>query len=142
MKKLLLITASLLTMTCSNAYADNLPKEFFGKWCREPDDTPRKPGAEWHDTYNHGVKCEMDSEITIKQNGYSGWEFGCTFTSVRIKFDPSIVAATKTPMGVNVAHINAKCGGEGCTNRSKFTIYVSKGTMYMRGTNTKARCDG
>jgi hypothetical protein len=146
MKKLLVITASLLTIMSTTAHADTIPNDVLGKWCSTADSSafvePTKPGAQWEDIMiRWDSKCNDTSITMIKKNGFVAWESSCTFTSVRTKYDPSIDSSTKT-MGVNVGHVDAKCGGEGCTWRSKFVVYVSKGMMYMRGRNTEEKCDG
>ena len=63
--------------------------------------------------------------MTVRHKDWTGLESGCSFTSVRTKFDPNIARNTKT-MGVNVAHVSARCSGEGYSWRSDFVLYFSR----------------
>jgi hypothetical protein len=127
------------------ARADQLPREILGKWCSEPvaNVEPTPPGSEWTEFYSRWDKdCAEDAAIEIKQNEWTAWESGCRFTELKTRFDPTIPVATKTPPGVWVAHVKAKCAGEGCTWRSSFVLYLSKGTLFMRGRSSKEVCNG
>jgi hypothetical protein len=139
-----LIAAALgLLVLAPTAHADSLPKELLGKWCFTSDEESEKPGAQWtHIAYEWTKDCAEDGWLLIKQRGWTAHESGCGFTSVRTVWDKTIPVATKTPTGAWVAHIKAKCGGEGCEWRSNFVLYLSKGTLFMRGRSTKEVCNG
>jgi hypothetical protein len=141
--KRFLISAALFALTASIAHADNLPNSVLGKWCGAWEgQLDTKPGAEWTETYMRWDKtCGEDGVFEVKQHEWTAWESGCRFTSVKTVWDPTIPVATKTPLGVQVAHIKAKCGAEGCTWHSSFVLYFSKGTLYMTGRNGKEVCD-
>jgi hypothetical protein len=145
MKKLLLTVVAFAALALP-AHADSLPKEVLGKWCYMPDDESRgdKPGTTWERTHFEwfsGSKCNEADVMTVRHKDWTGLESGCSFTSVKTKFDPNIARNTKT-MGVNVAHVSARCSGEGCSWRSDFVLYFSQGVLYMRGRDGKEKCDG
>ena len=143
MKKFLLIAAALAAMALP-AQADSLPKEALGKWCAMDNEDQ---GATWDRTYFGWFpdpKCNPDTIITItnkRWGGLGGLSVECSFTSVRTRFDRSIIRNTKE-MGVNVAHISAQCSNEDCSYRSEFVVYFSQGILTMRGRNSQKKCDG
>jgi hypothetical protein len=139
---LAILTAACLAATAAHAEQPRIPPEMLGKWCSHIQEGDPSPGKKWTEIYIEWTeKCGEDGIFVVKQNEWRAWESGCRFTSVRTVWDPTIIATTKT-LGVWVSHIKAKCGGEGCTWRSNFVLYVAQGTLHMSGRNTKEECKG
>src|SRR5262249_45661307 len=113
----------------TGAYADELPKEFLGKYCWIThggwflrDENNRCFDAEG--------KMKNDTALEIKPDAYARWEAGCDFVSIKVKWDPEIVAATKSPLGGYAAYIVGKCRLYGEKWKERLKIYWSKG--YLR----------
>jgi hypothetical protein len=118
----------LFLATSAQASADSLPKEFLGKYCGSeslylPDENNR-----CFDTKGEMIGSEA---LEIKPNEFVGWEFSCDFDSIKVKWDPKISVATKTPLGTDVAHIVASCGGEGYEWKERVKIYFAKGNLHL-----------
>jgi hypothetical protein len=135
----LAIVAVVIASCGSLAHAARVQQNVAsGKWCSYPDSGE---GPTSYVSYPSG-HCKEDNWIEIKPSSYEGHEMGCNFTSVKTWFDPNIVRNTKE-MGVRVAQISAQCGGEGCTWRQTFIMYVSKGTLYMQQlSRSQDKCEG
>jgi hypothetical protein len=124
------------------AYAgSSVPKEAVGKWCAAPNEDASDDGKTWKGYYvPWNSSCESDSAVYVDHKGFTGFESGCNFKTVRTAFDRGIASTSKT-MGVNVAHISADCAAEACEYRSTLVLYVSKGVLTIRGRNGKDTCD-
>jgi hypothetical protein len=75
-------------------------------------------------------------EGEVMENGLSHEDSFCKVVKVTKKFDRSIPAATKTPLGVWVYTISFLCAGEGAYDqgqRQTHKMYVSKGVLFMDG---------
>jgi hypothetical protein len=115
--------------------AARLPAELLGKWCLYAEPGPNATRVSYESSTV--VDCKVDGFLIIKPDGWQAHESGCKFTSVRTRWDRTILSATKT-YGVTVATITSACSGEACTWRSSFDLFVSKGTLWMdkiRNTN-------
>src|SRR5262245_10735634 len=92
------LLALIWLVPSTGAYADDLPKKFLGKYCwidgdwfLPPDENNRCGG---------GLRPDME----IKPNAYDGVDVGCDFVSIKMKWDPEIVVATKTLSGDYAAY--------------------------------------
>jgi hypothetical protein len=95
-----------------------------GRWCF----AGTERGAE---QYVQSDRCGVDAWLEIAPDHYDAHEQGCRFVSIATWFDPNMPANTKE-LGVPVARIVAQCGGEGCTWRTSFVMYVSKAVLFMK----------
>jgi len=142
MRRVTLAIAALFLATSAQASADSLPKEFLGKYCRSgdydsiyfPDENNR-----CFDTKGEMIGSEA---LEIKPNEFVGWEFSCDFNSVKVKWDPKISVATKTPLGADVAYIVASCGGEGYEWKERVKIYLAKGYLFLESKEIKPHPPG
>jgi hypothetical protein len=136
--KILLAGVAVLSAVSMAHATDRLPKDVLGKWCSNSNSD--LGNSKWETAYYDWNKdCDPTAAIEIKQNEWIGWEDGCRFTEVKTRFDPTIPLSTKSG-GVWVAHIKAKCSGEGCDWHSNFVLYFSKGRLVMRGRNSRNSC--
>jgi hypothetical protein len=141
MKTIMIATVlGLLALAPANAGGGLVPKEAVGTWCAMPsnNDPERDQWGEYYIPWNRN--CASDGKVFVDYKGFTAYESGCNFKTVRTAFDRSVASTTKTT-GVNVAHIAAECKGEACTWRSTFVLYVSKGVLTMRGRYGEENCD-
>jgi hypothetical protein len=138
----LAVVAVVIASCASLAHAGRVQQNVAsGKWCSYPDEFYGEGPRDYYVSYPSG-HCNETNWIEIKPSSYEGHEVGCGFTSVKTWFDPNIIRNTKE-WGVRVARISAQCGGEGCTWRETFIMYVSKGTLYKRLlSRSKHECKG
>ena len=74
-------------------------KEIIGEWCNY--EYKKEVSLSWR-----GPEEDCgDGILKIKVNAIEGWEHGCTYTSVKTWYDPTIPTATKTPTGALVSRI-------------------------------------
>jgi hypothetical protein len=118
-----LIIAAIAALVVAPAIAaPTVQREVQGKWCSD--------GSVQAGEYT-GTNCAPEDVITIKPDRYEGREFGCRLTGVRKTYDRDVIASTKT-MDAWVARVDAACTGIDCEWRERMTLYVEKGTLYMR----------
>src|SRR5262249_54669940 len=137
MMKLLLATMMIVCGLIGPANADQLPKEFVGKYCGLG---PYLRDEE-NRCFNTKGEITRDDGLEIKPDSYTRWEAGCNFDSIKVRWDPTIPPATKTPPGEwhgdHVAYIIASCEGEGGQWRERIKIYSSKGYLYFENKEIK-----
>jgi hypothetical protein len=122
-----MLLAAFLSWANAAQAASSLPQEFVGKYCFETSETSSLSSLDdWTE------QCPPDSWITIGRDHHKAHEESCRFVKVTSRFDRTIPAATKTPLGVTVYTVTAKCVGEGTTWRGKYDLYFSKGALYMK----------
>jgi hypothetical protein len=122
-----MLLAAFLSWANAAQAASSLPQEFVGKYCFETGETSSLSSLDdWTE------QCPPDSWITIGRDHHKAHEESCRFVKVTSRFDRTIPAATKTPLGVTVYTVTAKCVGEGTTWRGKYDLYFSKGALYMK----------
>jgi hypothetical protein len=129
MKRLLITAIAAIAVASPAAAAPTLHRDVQGRWCTD--------GSVqlWEYT---DANCAPENAITVKPDRYEGWEFGCRITAVKKTFDRDIIASTKT-MGAWVARVNATCSGIDCEWQEQMTMYVEKGTLFMRDRNVYRR---
>jgi hypothetical protein len=115
MKRLLLALA-LSTVAALSARADELPKEYLGKWCENVNGQ----------YYKADEPCDR-STITITRNELREIEGGCRFHSIRkLKADNPTV------------EIIARCAGEGSVGINKIRLTYAKGeTLWIENKNLR-----
>jgi hypothetical protein len=111
LKPLAIAAISIATLTTAAHASPKMPAELVGK------------------------QIGGDGEVTA--DGISYEDTFCTPLSISKKFDRSIPAATKTPLGVWVYTITFNCKDESGSDipdeRVVYRMYVSKGSLFMEG---------
>jgi hypothetical protein len=86
MMKLLLATMMIVCGLIGPANADQLPKEFVGKYCGLG---PYLRDEE-NRCFNTKGEITRDDGLEIKPDSYTRWEAGCNFDSIKVRWDPTI----------------------------------------------------
>jgi hypothetical protein len=131
---------ALLALVSPALAAPTIHKDVIGTWC-EPY-TIEKRGETVYSQLPSSGKCpKMEEFMTIKPNGYSGWEFECRATAVKTVFDLDIIGTTKT-MGALRSQVTATCTDESCKWQEQVSFYIEKGTFTVRGHwRSKEKCE-
>jgi len=127
-----LLTAAAIALSVTAAHATQpIPQDLRGMWCLE--------GPTWSDSqefrYNTCSAIDAGDELNLMANRYEGMEYGCRVVSVKTTWDPSIVVATKTPLGGPVYHVTGACHsdeGRGSDWREVLSMYITKGTLVVK----------
>jgi hypothetical protein len=138
--KLIFAAAVLIlfaTIGSANAGTAKLSKDFLGAWCDGSTDVlwvgRQAQGRIGWSERGPGQRCDKDTIIFQPHQyigGEEGWEHACTYTTVKTRFDKSIIATTKT-MGVTTTTITANCSDGYCKWQERVMIYFSKGGLFV-----------
>jgi hypothetical protein len=120
--KLLLATVTFCGLI-GPANADQLPKEFLGKYCGLGPYVPDETRLEEKRCFNAKGEITRDDGLEIKAGSYARWEQDCKFDSIKVRWNPKIPSATQAPLGVDVAYAIASCEGEGGQWKERVKIY-------------------
>jgi hypothetical protein len=124
-KLTLALTATLLLWSAPTAAANQLPRELIGEWCG---DNEADANVKTYSGIDKNQDCDGE-RVTITPSRYdTNQEFGCKIVSVKTRFDRSIPRNNRT-LGVVVARINARCGGDRSFDRRQFDMYFSLGQL-------------
>jgi len=127
MKKTLLAAAAFLAIASGYAHADALPKQALGTWCEEDTGADRTEFRPSNRTFYKRGKCDRDTRMVVKPNSVEYIESGCTFTSIKTRFQKSENYTSRA------YEVKAKCSGEGEDWNGTLYFYPFEGGLGHEG---------